>query len=100
MNTLIADSGATKCEWVLLQGGKKKRIDTTGISPYFLDATGIEALLRQELMPKLKEVMVDQVFYYGTGCINPLNVKIMKKALRCVFPKAGLHVTHDLMGAA
>ncbi|MDP4247183.1 MAG: hypothetical protein Q8932_15175 [Bacteroidota bacterium] len=38
MNILIADSGATKCEWCLLREGRKKTIYTQGISPYFLDA--------------------------------------------------------------
>ena len=33
--TLIADSGATKCEWCLLVDGKKKKtILTDGLSPY------------------------------------------------------------------
>ena len=101
MNILIADSGATKCEWCLLQGRKKKTwIDTQGISPYFLDVAGIGEVLRKELLPGLKKVAVDQVFYYGTGCINPENRKLVQKALKGVFPGAGLHVTHDLMGAA
>ncbi len=100
MNILIADSGSTKCEWVLLQGGKKKRVDTVGISPYFLDVAGIGKVLREELLPELKQAEVDEVFYYGTGCINPENRKIVQQALKGVFPGAELQVTHDLMGAA
>jgi glucosamine kinase len=39
MVQLIADSGSTKCEWCLINNGKKKTILTQGISPYFLDTT-------------------------------------------------------------
>jgi len=100
MNILIADSGATKCEWCLLQNGKKKNIDTQGISPYFLDVAGIGQVLDRELLPALKKNRIDQVFYYGTGCSNPDNRKIVKKAIGMAFPDAAVHVTHDLMGAA
>ncbi len=100
MNILIADSGSTKCEWCLLYDGKKKKVDTQGISPYFLDAAGIGQVLSQELLPSLKGLTVDEVYYYGTGNANPDNRKIVQKAIRGVFPGAGIHVTHDLMGAA
>jgi len=101
MNILIADSGSTKCEWCLLYGdGKKKKVDMQGISPYFLDTAGIKEVLSRELLPALKSLTVDEVFYYGTGCINPDNRKIVQKAIRGAFPGAIVQVTHDLMGAA
>jgi glucosamine kinase len=100
MNILIADGGATKCEWCLLHEGKKKKVETQGISPYFLDAAGIGQVLDRELLPALKKIPVDEVFYYGTGCANPDNRKIVQQAIRHAFPGAKIHVTHDLMGAA
>ena len=100
MNILIADSGSTKCEWCLLHDGKKKKVDTQGISPYFLDVTGIGQVLSRELLPALKNWTVDLVYYYGTGCNNPDNRKIVQKAIKKAFPDAVIHVTHDLMGAA
>jgi glucosamine kinase len=100
MNILIADSGATKCEWCLLKEGRKKKVDTQGISPYFLDAAQIGQILARELAPALRNDPVDQVFYYGTGCKEPDNRKIVQKGIQAVFPKARIAVTHDLMGAA
>jgi len=100
MNILIADSGSTKCEWCLLSGGRKKKVETIGISPYFLDSAGIGQVLMKELVPSLKKDQVDVVYYYGTGCNNPDNRKIVQKAIQKVFPDARVHVTHDLMGAA
>ncbi|MBK8951449.1 MAG: N-acetylglucosamine kinase [Chitinophagaceae bacterium] len=97
---LIADSGATKAEWCLIGQGRKKTIFTQGISPYFLNTIQIKELLIKELMPKLKNAVVDEVYYYGTGCANSDNAKSVKKALRAAFPDSRLEVTHDLMGAA
>lgn len=97
---LIADSGATKAEWCLVSGKKKKTIFTQGISPYFLNTAQITELLQKELQPKLKNNIPDEIFYYGTGCANPVNAKSVKKALQSVFGKVKTDVHHDLMAAA
>lgn len=97
---LIADSGATKAEWCLVNNGKKKTVFTQGISPYFLNTEQITDLLVKELKPKLKNTEVDEVYYYGTGCANPVNAKSVKKAVSKVFTGAKVDVTHDLMAAA
>ena len=100
MNILIADSGATKCEWCLLQNGKKKLIYTQGISPYFLNEKQIQELLIKELLPKIKNAQIDKIFYYGTGCITIENKKLVKKSINKVFPASTIFVDHDMTGAA
>jgi glucosamine kinase len=100
MNILIADGGSTKCEWCLLHDGRKKKVDTQGISPYFLDSAGIAEILGRELVPSLKNFTVDRVYYYGTGCISPDNRRIVQKAIGSLFGAAKLYVTDDLTGAA
>lgn len=97
---LIADSGATKAEWSLLNNGKQKTILTQGISPYFLNKDQVIDVLLKELEPGLKNIRVDEVHYYGTGCANPDNAKLMKKAIKQVFPEADIEVNHDLLAAA
>jgi N-acetylglucosamine kinase-like BadF-type ATPase len=97
---LIADSGATKAEWSLLTNGKQKTILTQGISPYFLNKDQVVDVLLKELKPDLQNVRVDEVYYYGTGCANPDNAKLMKKAIKQVFPEANIDVNHDLLAAA
>jgi N-acetylglucosamine kinase-like BadF-type ATPase len=97
---LIADSGATKCEWCLLVDGKKKTIHTQGISPYFLNEQQILALLEKTLLPKLKGAIVTEVHFYGTGLSNPLNVSILKTVLKKCFKKAKIKVETDLTAAA
>jgi glucosamine kinase len=100
MIKLIADSGATKTEWSLLEGKKKKTLFTQGISPYFHDVAQIQGILEQELLPHLKKTRPDEVHYYGTGCKAPQNVKLVKKAIKKVFPDAQVDVNHDLLAAA
>jgi glucosamine kinase len=97
---LIADSGATKAEWCLLSNGKKKSVITQGISPYFLNTEQIADLLLKELKPKLKNYVVDEIYFYGTGCANPNNAKSVKRAINKVFAGAKVDVNHDLMAAA
>lgn len=100
MSKLIADSGATKAEWCLITGSKKKTIYTEGISPYFLSTEQITALLQQQLAPKLKNTVIDEIYYYGTGCASTDNARSVKKAVTSVFPGARVEVNHDLMAAA
>jgi N-acetylglucosamine kinase-like BadF-type ATPase len=97
---LIADSGATKAEWCLLGSGRKKTIFTQGISPYFLTTEQIIELLDKELKPKLKNTVIEDIYYYGTGCANPDNARSVKKAIKKVFPDSRIDVQHDLMAAA
>jgi glucosamine kinase len=97
---LIADSGATKCEWVLLNDGKKKTILTSGISPYFVTGEQVIEILNKNLVPKLKGVQVEQVHFYGTGMSNPENVSMIKQALKQVFKPAKVTINTDLLAAA
>ena len=98
--TLIADGGATKTEWCLLSNGRRKTFFTQGISPYFLSSQQITQLVTTELLPRIKNVIIADLFYYGTGCFDLKNARMVKEALRNVFPGAHIEVGTDLLGAA
>ncbi len=97
---LIADSGSTKTEWCLINGRLTKTFYTQGLSPYFLSAEQIEYIIQEELKHKLKKNDPEEVYFYGTGCSNAENVKLVKKAIEKVFTNAKVYVEHDLMGAS
>jgi N-acetylglucosamine kinase-like BadF-type ATPase len=97
---LIADSGSTKCEWCLLYNGKKKIVNTQGISPYFVKREQIVAILENELMPELKNAEVEELYFYGTGLTNPANEKVVRLALKEVFSGVEIMLEDDLLGAA
>jgi N-acetylglucosamine kinase-like BadF-type ATPase len=98
--TLIADSGATKTEWCLLNKGRKKIYSTQGISPYFLSEAQITQLVSKELLPSLKNASIEKLFYYGTGCKDINNANMVKRAMKKIFTGAHIEVTTDLLGAA
>jgi N-acetylglucosamine kinase-like BadF-type ATPase len=97
---LISDCGSTKSEWCLVSGRKTITIFTQGISPYFLNTAAIAHILSTELKPFLGRKIPAEIHYYGTGCLNPLNKRSVKKALSQVFPQTRIEVDHDLTGAA
>ncbi|MBN8834953.1 MAG: N-acetylglucosamine kinase [Niastella sp. SCN 39-18] len=97
---LIADSGSTKTEWCLLEDNKKKKFITAGLSPYFVSAGQAKQIIEQDVYAKIKNKLPAAVYFYGTGCSNPVNVKMLNGVLKQVFPKAKIQVDHDLMGAA
>lgn len=101
MMKLIADSGATKTTWVLLGGSRKKTIQTPGISPYYFTPEQITALLLQELLPKLKGLVITQIHFYGTGCATPANCQLVEAGIRGAFKQLKTLTVHsDMEGAA
>jgi len=99
-NYIIADSGATKCQWTIVQNNKRQSISTMGISPYFLSTENIAAILEKAFSKKVKTDKINAIYFYGTGLSNPDNVKSLKKALRLVFKNAKLDIQTDLVAAA
>lgn len=98
---LIADSGSTQTTWCLLYPRRKKLLHTQGMSPYFLTSAQMTEIMQRELVPALgRQVSVGEIHFYGTGCSNAANVRIVRQALGKVFSDARIHVSHDLMAAA
>lgn len=102
MAILLADSGATKCEWFLAESkDNNQSVFTQGISPYFFNTEKTVALLQQELLPQLPaSTVIDEIHYYGTGMRNPVNVEMVKTSLATVFTKAEIEVSDDMLAAA
>ena len=102
MAILLADSGATKCEWCLAESKERTNtVFTQGISPYFFNEEKTIALLQQELLPQLPaDTEITEVHYYGTGMRNPANVNMVKQSLHSVFKGAQLEVSDDMLSAA
>ncbi len=99
---LIAESGSTKCDWVLLdrEGKEIDRFSTMGFNPYFHSPRFIaEHLLNLLRIQQLKKD-VESVFFYGAGCsTESLQVEV-KRGLEQVFMHAEITVDHDLLAAA
>jgi N-acetylglucosamine kinase-like BadF-type ATPase len=98
---LIADSGATKTHWVLIDGKEViEEIYTPGFNPYYYEAGQFEESLARELYGKIPTNKVREIFFYGSGISSRSNSDIVINALQKIFGSASISVHHDLHGAA
>jgi len=98
---LIADGGATKIQWVVIQEGKASEpIETIGFNPYFMAPQVLKNAVEKELVPFIKQGYITHVFYYGAGCSTPAKCGLVEDVLREVFDRADFEIHHDLLGAA
>jgi len=98
---LIADSGSTKADWkIITSNGAVQSQSTRGFNPFFQDSETIETALRKEFTGQLKKEKATEVFYYGAGCSDAYRCGIVADALKNLFPKAEIHVNHDLLASA
>jgi len=102
MKILIADSGSTKCDWMLIDGSGETitEFHTMGFNPYFHDADLVEAKMTESAEAMSIASDVDRVYFYGAGSSSEGLCQIIATGLGRVFPSAKIHVGHDLDGAA
>jgi len=97
---LIADSGSSKTDWLLLTDNNEEQyIHTKGINPFFLNENEIIGLLQETFSLSITE-QVTEIYFYGAGCIKNTTSKIVETALNSVFQNAKTEVNDDMTGAA
>jgi len=97
---LIADSGASKTDWRIVNDGSvMKSFQTEGYNPYFLSAEQIKSSLGKNVFSQADST-VDEIYFYGSGCSAEEKKAIMKNIFTDFFPKAKIEITEDLLGAA
>ncbi|MDR1698448.1 MAG: ATPase [Prevotellaceae bacterium] len=97
---LIADSGSTKTDWRLIDGGKiVEEIQSSGINPFFQDEKEIRATI-EPFYEKLKTYPVQHVFFYGAGCSFEDKKLTLKHTLSYFFPMANIEIQSDMLGVA
>ncbi len=98
---LIADSGSTKTEWLLLDNGNMiKQCFSMGINPYFIDTKGVIEIIEAEVIPLFAGFLPDEIHFYGAGCSTPTKKSTVETALRYFYPNASIAINHDLLGSA
>lgn len=96
---LVADSGSTKCDWVLLNEGKQVAYFTIGFNPLFHDAHFIESEIRKNAELLAVSDQVTEVYYYGASVSSPDRKAIVALALGNIFQHAAITVDHDMVGS-
>ena len=110
---LIADSGSTKTDWILVASdGTQTELHTDGINPardardiiynvlYHDLLTQIPSdISREELSRSSCQGSEGAVYFYGAGCIEPFS-QTVRSVLKDLFPRYKVEVESDLLGAA
>lgn len=110
MITLIVDSGSTKTSWcfVFLPDTKSangaRTVTTEGLNPAVMSAEEVEEKVSKALNHCLQSLSisaadVDNVFFYGAGCIAG-RAGVVSESISSILVDARIYVADDLLGAA
>jgi len=97
---LIADSGSTKCSWVLCntEGVIINRYHTIGFNPYFIDEKNILTHLEESDLIEHKDT-INNVVFYGAGCSSKEKNIVISAPLNLFFKNADVVIRHDIDAA-
>lgn len=103
---LTADSGSTKCHWALVEPTTQSQelniVETRGINPVTCSSEQVREIIAEGLLPKIDAQTVEEVHFYGAGCIaNAPATLELQRVLQEIFPAAKVvAVATDMLGAA
>ncbi len=98
---LIADSGATKSDWIALDknGDKLFLTQTLGLSPEVLTKEVIQDRLANNFELSKNSRQVKQLFFYGAGCGTARMKTFLGDIFQSFFPHAQINVKEDTYAA-
>lgn len=110
MITLIVDSGSTKTSWCFAflpdtsSADGARTVTTEGLNPAVMSAEEVEEKIAKALNHCLQSLSisaadVDNVFFYGAGCIAGRTV-VVSESISSILVDAKIYVADDLLGAA
>jgi N-acetylglucosamine kinase-like BadF-type ATPase len=98
---LIADSGSTKCDWVLYNQNKANpiKIRTKGLNPVILSKKKLKSIItKNEDLFSYKD-LITSVHFFGAGCGTKKNQKKVNSILNSFFKNARASTHEDIMAA-
>jgi len=98
---IVADSGSTKTDWMLIHADGALMVSTMGFNPLYHS----EDLIYEESKKELDKHQVEYgdvtaMYYYGTAVWDHEKADKIHRAMTRLFPNAEIEVEHDLLGAA
>ena len=95
----IADGGATKCDWALVENGEiVERVKMAGINPFSVPEEQIRTVVKEEFLPVASRYDITHIWFYGAGC--GMAGETVKRVLTDYFPSTEIVVGSDIEGAA
>ena len=95
MTYLIADSGATKTDWLYVDGEETTQIQTQGLHPSNIQLMNDSVDMKHQI----GGLDPDVIYFFGAGCGNPVSDEIVMRFLQPIFPQARLKIKSDLDGS-
>ncbi len=97
---IIAESGSTKTDWVIVDGQKViHQQSTSGFNPTYFPASILRDGIN-ELLPSVAAEDVESIHFYGSGCSSDSSKNIVHQVFSSAFANADIEIEHDLFGAA
>lgn len=121
---LVADNGATKCDWAAIgSNGRVERFETAGVNPALCSPDAVESALRSALSQAVAEqpalsqldlgqfalsqpdtphsqILPAEVWFYSAGAASDSLTLPLKRSFARLFPDAEVNVLSDMLGAA
>ncbi|MCD4695576.1 MAG: ATPase [Bacteroidales bacterium] len=98
---LVADSGASKSDWILIDGSNDfLSFQLVGLNPYYLSTKETEDILSKELIPFIEGKRIEKLFFYGAGCSSVYKCMLLEDAFQKLFTNAEIQIESDLLGSA
>ena len=96
---VIADGGATKCDWAFVENGEiVERMKMEGINPFSVPEEHIRKVVEEQFLPAASRYDISHIWFYGAGC--GFGGDIIKRVLTHFFPTTEIFVGSDIDGAA
>lgn len=98
---LIADSGSTKTDWILLdmESGLRTYFEGLGLNPYYSSSSAVTIEVKS-LFESVDLSVISAIYFYGAGCSSKSTKQIISEGLSAFFIHSKIEVYHDLEGAA
>lgn len=98
---IVADSGSTKTDWILIDGETSYETETIGFNPVIQDQSFIASHVEANDMLQNHRESISAIYFYGAGCSSDVFKNVIKKGLEPSFPNVVTwQISHDLEGAA
>lgn len=98
---LIADGGATKTDWALVDDkGDMAFFSSRGMNPYNVSTDTMRKEIEERIVPNVPVDMVEAMFIYASGCSAKEKQREVIDWFAPFFPNTRIEVEGDLLGAA
>lgn len=99
---LVADSGSTKTDWVVIEKNNPDAAvyTTRGMNPNIVGKEELISIIREFSLQLTNAEQVQKIYFFGAGCSSPANAGIISQSLSTVFNEAEIFIDTDLAAAA